>query len=133
MRGDQLPALVAANPRLEAIEMYDKENVGDLAPLVNLPRLTALVLPDTALDEQQLAALARLTSLRLLVIGKDTFHDAAEAVAALRRALPRCAIVPGGVCLGSGFLLLLPVLLALGALARGRRRDPGAAATARAV
>jgi hypothetical protein len=114
---------LSAHQGLRQVELIKCKHIQDLAPLLELPNLEHLVLIDSKAD---LAPLSRMEKLRLLVLDKGVFERSGETVQALRKALPECAIVAGeGICLGSGWILLLvPAVFALCLLPR--RREPGA-------
>ena len=91
--------------QLEGVELIDCWEIEDLAPLQNLPELKTLVLQ---LEKEQLSMLDSLEQLKLVILSSEVFEDNAEWVKELRLSLPNTTIVPGsGICLGSGWLLLL--------------------------
>ena len=60
------------------------------------------------LEKEQLGMLDSLEQLKLLILSSEVFDDNPEWVNELRASLPNTKIVPGsGLCLGSGWLLLL--------------------------
>ena len=97
--------LTSGCSQLEVIELIDCENIKDLSPLQSLPGLNTLVLQ---LDKEQLGNLDTFTDLKLVILTSDIFQDNPKYISDLRSSLPTTTIVPGsGLCLGSGWLLLL--------------------------
>ena len=96
---------------LQVIELNNCSGIKDLSILGNQDMLKALRLNQEEIDLTQLES---LNHPALLVLNADIFKDAPEEIAALRTALPETEIVPGsGLCLGSGWLLLLLPLILL--------------------
>ena len=90
---------------LEIVEFIECPEIENLSPLQALPELGILLLQ---LEEDQLGGLDSLQQLELLVLTYDVFEDNPEWIKELRASLPDTKIVPGsGICLGSGWLLLL--------------------------
>jgi hypothetical protein len=107
---EDFTTIVGYNQSLEVVELIECAEVKDVSPLKDLENLDILVLQlDTALPEQ----LGSLDQLELIILDKKIFDKSPERIAALRAQLPNTTIVPGsGLCLGSGWLLLiLPVVL----------------------
>lgn len=100
---DQLPAL-------EVVELIECSEIKDLSPLLRLPDLNTLVLE---LEDEQLAMIDSLKQLKLAILPSEVFVNNPEWINELRLSLPNTSIVPGsGLCLGSGWLmLLLPLIL----------------------
>jgi hypothetical protein len=97
--------MMAALPSLQVLEMIGCTEVEDLLPLQHMPELKIL-----ASDHLQvhLSALGTLSQLDLIILNSLIFEDDPEWVSDLRSSLPGTTIVPGsGICLGSGWLLLL--------------------------
>ena len=91
--------------QLEVVELIGCTEIEDLAPLKPLQNLKALVL---LLEKEQLTLLDSLKQLKLIVLTNEMFDDSPLWVKELRTTLPEAIIVPGsGLCLGSGWLLLL--------------------------
>ena len=91
--------------QLEVVELIACTEIEDLAPLKPLQNLKALVL---LLEKEQLTLLDSLKQLKLIVLTNEMFDDSPLWVKELRTTLPDTIIVPGsGLCLGSGWLLLL--------------------------
>jgi hypothetical protein len=90
---------------LQLVELVDCPDIQDLYPLQALPELRILQLQ---LEHRQLKGLEVLDQLELLVLNIDVFDDKPEWINELRTSLQDVKIVPGsGICLGSGWLLLL--------------------------
>jgi len=118
---EQFAAAVKDHPRLEAVELVACENVEDLSPLRDLPDLKALVLVDSKATTGP--PLNELKGLRLLVLHKDGVEKEPEKIRELEKDLPECLIVGGeGMCLGSGWIVLLIPFAAVGWLVSRRRR-----------
>jgi hypothetical protein len=91
--------------QLEGVELIDCWEIEDLAPLQHLPELKTLVLQ---LEKEQLSKLDSLVQLKLVILTSEVFEDNPKWIKELRLSLPNTTIVPGsGICLGSGWLLLL--------------------------
>lgn len=91
--------------KLEVVELIDCAEIVNLAPLMGLPDLHTLALQ---LGQEQLSKLDSLKQLRHLILTDEVFDDNSEWIKELRTSLPDTEIIPGsGLCLGSGWLLLL--------------------------
>jgi hypothetical protein len=91
--------------QLEVVELIGCSEIEDLIPLQSLAELSTLVLQ---LEKDQLRNLDSLDRLKLVVLTSEVFEDNPEWIKELRTSLPNTSIVPGsGICLGSGWLLLL--------------------------
>lgn len=120
---EEFAEAVAAYPALEGIELQAAEKVQDLAPLKGHDRLRVLILGqpgEAGLPE----GLEAFDDLELLVLPAGLFENDPGRVAELREALPETQIVPGaGICLGSGWILMLvPVAAGAAAVSAVRRR-----------
>ncbi len=108
----QLAEIVADHPDLRVLELAGCKEITDLGPLRALRGLEALVLIGM---EAGRSPRYGLKGLRLLVLDKEAFEKSEAEVKKLEEALPDCLVVAGeGMCLGSGWLLLV---IPLGALA----------------
>lgn len=116
----QFADFVDAHPRIEVLELMEREEPLDLEPLRGLRNLQGLVLHD---GYENLEVLKELRTLRYLGISTDLIEDSPAQVAAIRQALPDAVVVRiAPYCLGSGWILLLiPVL----AFAWSLRHTPG--------
>ena len=90
---------------MEVAELIGCSEIEDLSPLQTLPGLHTLVLE---LKKEQLGMLNSLEQLQLLILIDEVFNDNPEWIKVLRADLPNTKVVAGsGLCLGSGWLLLL--------------------------
>ena len=96
---------------LQVMELIGCEEINDLSPLEKLSELKAISLDVSTTD---FTPLYHLSGLELIIIKDDVFEEQEEAISELQDALPDTQIVPGGgLCLGSGWILLLiPLILA---------------------
>lgn len=106
---------------LEVAEIIGCSAIVDLFPLQALEKLHILTLD---LEEEQLNGLDSLQQLDLLIVSEDLFDDNPNYISDLRSSLTDTKVVPGsGLCLGSGWLLLLlPLILTFRFVLR--RKDP---------
>ena len=96
--------------KLEAVEILDCPGITDMSPLEGLERLRILVLSCDTLPNH----LETLSRLELMVLDQTHFEESPLDIAALQASLPDTRIVPGsGLCMGSGWLLLLLPLVVL--------------------
>ena len=117
----QFAAVIKAHPSLRILEMVGCENVTDLEPLSGLKVLEGLILSGSY---KNLEVVPTLKSLRFVGVPADAFEKSPEQVRAIQKALPDALVVPvSGLCLGSGWILLLvPMVAATRLIARRRRR-----------
>lgn len=124
---EQFAAFVSAHPNLAILDMTGNHGVEDLQPLEALKGMYGLIL-DGPYDN--LNPVQKLASLRFVGISKTTWKAMPEQVAAVRKALPDALVVPvGGLCLGSGWILLLvpvPFVAWWMRLRRSRRKEQAA-------
>ena len=108
---DEFSSIIDAHPDLEVIEIINNDEINNLQTLLNLEELTGITLTDTVTD---LNTLEKLRNLKYLSIPDYVFNDTVLK-AELQKALPETIIVANeGVCLGSGWLLLIiPLILIL--------------------
>lgn len=126
VRQDQFARVIQDHPALRCVEIVKCKNVTDLGPLRNLSKPECLVMLNKSAD---LAPIRDLKTLRFLVLPKDTFGDKnkIQEIRQIEQALPNCQVAAGeGVCLGSGWILLLlpPMVGAWLLSARRRARQP---------
>lgn len=101
----QFGELAAKFPQLELIELIGCPEIENLSPLQTLPHLHTLLLQ---LDIEQLTGLDSLTQLSTIILTDQIYNDNEQWIKDLKASLPETTIVPGsGLCLGSGWLLLL--------------------------
>ena len=106
----QLETVTEHNRNLSQIEILGCEGITDLAPLSTLEDLEVLSLQtETPLPEN----LESLDQLVLLILEGSFWDENPSDLEFLRGELPRTRLVPGsGLCVGSGWLLLLlPMIL----------------------
>jgi hypothetical protein len=102
---DEFLELMDRQPELEVLELIGCEGIQDISPLQKAQYLRILLLQ---LAYEQLAGLDRLDQLELIVLESELFEDKPQWIKELKSKLPNSKIVPGsGICLGSGWLLLL--------------------------
>jgi hypothetical protein len=107
---DEFNSFVAAHPNLEVVELINNDSVGDLRQLSDLKRLYGLVVTDTLTD---IATVKSLKSLKYLSLPSEVIKDS-KKLAVIQNELPVTRIVANyGVCLGSGWLLLIFPLIIL--------------------
>jgi len=106
----EFETLCLAIPGVEVVEAIDCPGIEDLLPLQHLEQLRILALQ---LQQAQLSGLDSLKQLEVLILTDDIFRDNSIFINELRASLPSTQVVPGsGLCLGSGWLLLLlPMIL----------------------
>lgn len=99
--------LLASNPGIAVLELADCKEIEDLSAVRWLADLRALVCAGTPAPDSEV--LESLTQLRLLAVGSDAFSpEKAGQLLGLGERLPECRITPvRGMCLGSGWILLL--------------------------
>ncbi|MCK5134180.1 MAG: hypothetical protein KAR19_00210 [Bacteroidales bacterium] len=108
---EEFNSILGKHPLLEVVELNDCPLVGDITMLQDHAQLKVLILNTVEYDLSQLAV---LDQVELIVLNTEFFEDVPELIARLRTNLPNTEIVPGsGLCLGSGWLLLLLPLVVL--------------------
>ncbi|MCK5179057.1 MAG: hypothetical protein KAR32_05950 [Candidatus Omnitrophica bacterium] len=119
-----LTSFIETHPYVEILQMIGGRQVNDFSSLEKLSYLQGLVLFDEAVDDPETfnyASLHGVKNLRYLALCEEILANE-EKVLALQNALLRCQIVlAGGICLGSGWILLLALVALLAFL---RKRTP---------
>ncbi len=112
---DQIPAVL---PSLELLSLINQDSTQDFSPLGKLPRLKYLVISnEVGLD----TTLYSFKGLKYLSVPAKFLEDSTRANA-LRQALPSTVISPNsGLCMGTGWLLLLLPLAVLLFLVRRQK------------
>ncbi len=107
---EEFQKIVSTSTRLEMLELIGCEELTDLNPLKQQEHLRILALQ---LEQDQLTGLDSLTQLEALILSFEFFFDNDVWINELRASLPTTQVVSGsGICLGSGWLLLLlPMML----------------------
>jgi hypothetical protein len=107
---DLFGSFIESHPNLEVVELVKNDKITDLEPLLKLRKLHALTIVDTLTD---FVTLKSLKNLKYLSLPKAILNDHLKK-AELNKALPGTRLVANeGVCLGSGWLLLLVPLVLL--------------------
>jgi hypothetical protein len=97
-------SLIASNPNLEVVEIVKNSKISNLQPLLKLKNLYGLTVVDTLTD---INTLKSLKTLKYLSLPKGVINDSIKK-AMIHQALPGTVLASNeGVCLGSGWLLLL--------------------------
>jgi hypothetical protein len=119
--GEELSSFIGAHPSLEVIEIIKNSKISSLQPLSKLRLLYGLTITDTVTDITSVKTLANLKYLSL----PDKFLSDKFMKAELQKSLPNTRISANeGMCLGSGWLLLLiPLVLVIRFF--GKRQKPG--------
>jgi hypothetical protein len=101
---DKFELLIASNPNLEVVEIVKNSKISNLQPLLKLKNLYGLTVVDTLTD---ISTVKSLKSLKYLSLPKRVINDGIRK-ALIQQALPGTVLASNeGVCLGSGWLLLL--------------------------
>ncbi len=113
-------SIVENNKELEIVELIGCENISDMSALSQLPGLYGLSVTETLNDSVTLASLA---NLKYLSLPEEVMQDSAY-INSLQNSLPDCTIVANrGLCLGSGWLLLIFPLIILFIFIRRKSTD----------
>jgi hypothetical protein len=112
-------SLITSNPNLEVVEIIKNSNITNLQPLLSLKNLYGLTVVDTLTD---ITTIKSLTNLKYLSLPDGIMNDSIKR-AVIRKALPGTVLAANeGVCLGSGWLLLLiPFVMILGFITKNKR------------
>ena len=108
--------VVKNNKDLELLQIHNTDTllINDFSVLNSAKHFQYLMITSDGVNAN---SLYNLTKLKYLSLPKKFFDDSTQ-VAALKKALPDTVIVPNqGVCMGSGWLLLLIPLVAIGVFA----------------
>lgn len=107
---------------LEVVEINQCPLISNISLLEDQANLKALIFNTEEYDIKQLAG---LDQLELIILSGAIFEDSPEMISHLRTQLPHTEIVPGsGLCLGSGWLLLLLPLVLLSRFVVRKRKQP---------
>jgi hypothetical protein len=117
---DEFNSFIGSHPGLEVVEIMDNDTIKNLQPLSNIRKLLGLTITDTLTD---FAAVKSLKNLKYLSLPDKILNDTIRKTE-LQKSLPYTRIVSNkGVCLGSGWLLLLiPLILVFKIF--GRQKSP---------
>ena len=101
---DVFNSFIESHPDVEVVEIFNNDTISNLQPLLKLSNLYGLTVTDTVTD---LAAIKSLKNLKYLSLPDKLMNDSITK-ADLLKSLPGTKIVANqGVCLGSGWLLLI--------------------------
>ncbi|UCD37415.1 MAG: hypothetical protein JSW54_11370 [Fidelibacterota bacterium] len=119
---EQFAAIVDNHPDLLGLELFMEEpSIHDLTPLTELRKLEYLII--ICEEDYDYSPLRELSTLRYLGLIEDVFEDTLGTVAMIEASLPETVIAAWGVCLGSGWILvLLPMVAMIVFLLRWRNR-----------
>ncbi len=98
-------------PDLQVLELIGCEKISDLSAIATMDALQCLIID---LPDIDLTPLSTMSNLGLLVIEEDKFEESANEISGITEALPGLQVLPGGgLCMGSGWILLLFPMLFL--------------------
>jgi hypothetical protein len=117
---DAFNSFIDSHPDVEVVELFNNAAIRNLQPLLKVRNLYGLTVTDTVTD---LAAIKSIKSLKYLSLPDKLMNDSVTK-ADLLKSLPGTRIVANqGVCLGSGWLLLIiPLIVVLGLISRHKSR-----------
>jgi hypothetical protein len=100
----EFESFIDSNPGLEVVEIMRNFKINNLQPLLSLKNLYGLTVVDTLTD---INTMKSLKTLKYLSLPEKVISDSIKK-ASIRQALPGTILASNeGVCLGSGWLLLL--------------------------
>lgn len=119
VKQEEFNSFITDHPSLEIVEVANNDLIPSLRPLTGLRNIYGLTVSDTLND---LASLKTLKTLKFVSLPDDVLTDSALK-ADLQIALPLAEIVANeGVCLGSGWLLLIfPLILIIKAISERKQ------------
>ena len=108
---DGFDSFIGSHPDLEVVVIIKNDTIKNLQPLLNLRKLYGLTITDTLTD---FATVRSFKNLKYLSLPFNVLSDSIIK-AELQKSLPDTRIVANhGICLGSGWLLLIiPLILVL--------------------
>lgn len=102
---EEFQSILTNHESLEVVELINCPYVSDISFLRDQTHLKAFMYKAEEYDIDQFT---ELDQLELLILDHTHFEDSPESISQLRTILPNTEIVPGsGLCLGSGWLMLL--------------------------
>jgi hypothetical protein len=109
---------ILKHPNLEVVEIIENKDLSITETLLSLKNLYGLILSDNPKDQ---ASLNRLKNLKYLSIPERNPEEK-RSIADLQNSMPNTIIAANeGLCLGSGWLLLLfPAIIAFGLFFRSK-------------
>jgi hypothetical protein len=107
---EQFDSVISFHQKLELLEINGGVKIHDLSRIVDCKSLKGIIFYGDTMTEKK--GLSKLTNLKYLSFPEESFTDSAY-LALMKRNFPNTTIVPNsGVCLGSGWILLLiPLVL----------------------
>jgi hypothetical protein len=116
---EDFSAFLSKYPGLEVVDLLGCHAISDISPLSGMASLRALNLFSESVED--LSPLYQLKDLELLTLYDNLYEE--WQYEELREALPNTQIAIGGLCLGSGWLLLaIPMIVVSTACARFFRK-----------
>ena len=111
---DQFDSIIHFLPKLEMLEIYAGKNISDVSDLKECRSLRGLMFYGDSMFSKQ--GLMDLSNLKYLSLPPKAFKDEAY-IRMMKKKFPNTTLVPNsGICLGSGWILLLipfTIMLAL--------------------
>jgi len=108
---EQFRSILANQESVEVVEVINCPHVSDISLLRDHTHLKAFIYNA---EEFNLDQFTELDQLELLILNYSHFEDSPESISQLQAKLPNTEIIPGtGLCLGSGWLILLIPLVML--------------------
>jgi len=105
---ERFNSFIGSHPGLEVIELITNDTISSLKALTGLSKLYGLTVTDTVTD---ISSIKTLKNLKYLSLPVDFLDDPIQKTE-LQRSLPDTRIAANqGMCLGSGWLLLLVPLV----------------------
>ncbi len=102
---EDLSQISSSFPDLQVLELIGCEKIRDLSDVATMDALQCLIID---LPDIDLTPLSTMSNLRLLVIEEDKFEESTDEISGITEALPGLQVLPGGgLCMGSGWILLL--------------------------
>jgi hypothetical protein len=113
-------SFIGSNPNLEVVEIIKNTNITNLQPLLSLKKLYGLTIVDTLTD---INTVKSLKNLKYLSLPNGVLNDSIKK-AIIHEALPGTVLASNeGVCLGSGWLLLLIPFIMLFSFVSKKKRS----------
>lgn len=108
---EEFQSILANQESLEVVELINCPFVSNISHLRDQSNLKALIYQS---EEYNFDQFTDLSQLELIILDYMVFEDSPESISQLQAKLPNTEIIPGtGLCLGSGWLMLLIPLILL--------------------
>jgi hypothetical protein len=108
--------IIKRHKSLQALELIGCKEISDLSALKQITELKSLALDLPVIDFE---TLKQLTNIKVIIIKQSQFDESKADIFELKEALPDAYIVPGGgICMGSGWILIVIPVFALVLLIR---------------